>query len=196
MKRFHPLFRLEKHCPSLPESKLPEAPIQKSSKPIGMKEYLDSNSEAHQVSLPSFVQKAFNDLRSPSKATTGPAGNVPVSPKKFSEMQKEQKKSGAMSLLERIRAKEAIKKAADAFIDKDLEKRKMRLCLLKGKYVRIVCNHYTSKKAQTMEMDAVAKFVQFSSSNSSAIPAIVDHLKLLCEVAPMYVTEAVLMNKK
>ncbi|CCD72833.1 CDT1 Geminin-binding domain-containing protein [Caenorhabditis elegans] len=194
IKRMHPLFRLDKHCPSLPQVKLPEPPLQKSSIHIGMKEALDKYMD--QVSLPSFVQKAYQDLKSPLKSTTGASGTVPISPKKFSEMQKEQKSQGAMSLLERIRAKEAIKKAAEACIDKDLERRKQRLTLLRDRYVRIVCNHYTAKRAQTMEIDVICKFVQFSSSNSSSIPDIMDHLRLLCEVAPMYISEASLMNKK
>ncbi|CAP33375.2 Protein CBR-CDT-1 [Caenorhabditis briggsae] len=150
--------------------------------------------DLEEVSLPSSVQRIISDLKSPKKATT--SGDVPLSPKKFSEMQKEQKSKGSMSLLERIRAKEAIKKAADACVDKDLERRKQRLTLLKERYVRIVCNHYTAKRAQTMEMETIAKFVQFSSSNPTTIPDITDHLKLMCEVAPMYITEATFMNKK
>ncbi|PIC55827.1 hypothetical protein B9Z55_000940 [Caenorhabditis nigoni] len=194
LQRLHPLFRLEKHCPILPKMKLPEPPIQKSSMHIGMREALEKQIDLEEVSLPSSVQRIISDLKSPKKATT--SGDVPLSPKKFSEMQKEQKSKGSMSLLERIRAKEAIKKAADACVDKDLEKRKQRLTLLKERYVRIVCNHYTAKRAQTMEMETIAKFVQFSSSNPTTIPDITDHLKLMCEVAPMYITEATFMNKK
>lgn len=196
MKRMHPLFRLNEHCPEIPQMELPQPPIQKGATHIGMKEALEKYSDPDHVSLPSFVQKIMSDLKSPEKKATGSTGMVPVSPKKFSEMQAEQKSKGGMSLLERIRAKEAIKKAADACVDKDLEKRKQRLTLLKDRYVRIVCNHYTSKRAKTMELEAIAKFVQFSSSTSSTIPDITDHLKLLCEIAPMYITEALIMGKK
>lgn len=196
IQRLHPLFRLEKHCPVLPKVKLPEPPIQKSSVHIGMREALNEQFDLEKVSLPSSMQRIISDLKSPEKTTAGSSGGVPLSPKKFSEMQAEQKNKGAMTLLERIRAKEAIKKAADACIDKDLEKRKQRLTLLKERYVRIVCNHFTAKRAQTMEMETIAKFVQFSSSNPTTIPDIIDHLKLMCEVAPMYIAEAIFMGKK
>ncbi|EFP03327.1 CRE-CDT-1 protein [Caenorhabditis remanei] len=196
IKRMHPLFRLDVHCPKLPQVKLPEPPHQKSSVHMGMKEALEKQIDLEKVSLPASVQRLISDLKSPIKTSTGPSAQVPLSPKKFSEMQAEQKSKGTMTLLERIRAKEAIKKAADALVDKDLEKRRQRLTLLKERYVRIVCNHYTSKRAQTMELDAIAKFVQFSSSTPSTIPDIIDHLKLMCEVAPMYVAEAIFMNKK
>lgn len=196
VKRLHPLFRPDKHCPDLPQMTLPEPPIQKSSIHIGMKEALELQTDVNQVNLPTFVQKVMNDLKSPQKSSTGASGAVPVSPKKFSEMQAEQKNKGGMSLLERIRAKEAIKKAADSFVDKDLEKRKLRLTLLKERYVRIVCNHFTSKGKKSIMLDNVAKFVQFSSSTPSTVPDITDHLKLMCEVAPMYVTEIVTMGTK
>lgn len=196
IQRLHPLFSLEKHCQNLPKVKLPEPPIQKSSVHIGMREALDKQFDSATVHLPTSVQRIISDLKSPQKVTTGISGAVPLSPKKFSELQAEQKSKGAMTLLERIRAKEAIKKAADACIDKDLEKRKQRLTLLRERYVRIVCNHYTAKRAQTMEMETIAKFVQFSSSSPTTIPDIIDHLKLICEVAPMYIAEAIFMGKK
>ncbi|EGT38545.1 hypothetical protein CAEBREN_28615 [Caenorhabditis brenneri] len=196
MKRVHPLFRPDKHCPDLPQMPLPEPPIQKSSIHLGMKEALELQTDVNQVNLPTSIQRVIDDLKSPLKSSTGASGTVPVSPKKFSEMQAEQKNKGAMSLLERIRAKEAIKKAADSFVDKDLEKRKLRLTLLKERYVRIVCNHFTAKGKKSIMLDSVAKFVQFSSSTPSTIADIIDHLKLMCEVAPMYVTEIVLMGTK
>lgn len=195
--RIHPLFRLDKHCPDLPQMPLPEPPIQKSSIHIGMKEALEKQMDVNQVNLPTFVQKVIDDLRSPQKSSTGASGAVPVSPKKFSEMQAVQKNKGGMSLLERIRAKEAIRKAADSFIDKDLEKRKLRLALLSERYVRIVCNHFKAKgNAKSIELDKLAKFIQFSSSSPSTISDINDHLKLMCEVAPMYVAEVVQMGTK
>uniref|UniRef100_A0A1I7TKK0 CDT1 domain-containing protein n=1 Tax=Caenorhabditis tropicalis TaxID=1561998 RepID=A0A1I7TKK0_9PELO len=196
LKRMHPLFRPNKHCPNLQKVELPRPPTQKSSVHIGMREALEMHTDPEAVSLPKFVQKVIDDLKSPQKASTGSSNTVPVSPKKFSEMQAQQKSKGGLSLLERIRAKEEIKKAAEACIDKDLEKKRQRLTLLKDRYVRIVCNHYIAKRVLTMEMEIVAKFVQYSSSVSSSIPEIVDHLKLMCDVAPMYVTEVVAMGRK
>lgn len=192
MKRMHPLFTPDRHCPDLPKMQLPEPPNKQSSAQRTMKEVLDSED----TSLPSFVKTLINDLKSPLKDSTGASGSVPLSPKKYAEMQAEQKSKGGMSLLERIRAKEAIKKAAEACIDKDLGKRLQRLTLLKDRYVRIVCNHFTSKRAQTMELDNIAKFVQFSSAIPIPISDIVEDLKLMCEVAPMYATEVSLMGKK
>ncbi|CAI2304807.1 unnamed protein product [Caenorhabditis sp. 36 PRJEB53466] len=198
-KRMHPLFSLKEHCPPVPQKKLPEAPNAhlRCAEHIGMKEALERYSEVATVSLPSSFRKAHADLKSPNKAImTGAAGNVPISPKKFSEMKKEQESKGGMTLLERIRAREAKQKAAEAGVDKELEKRKMRLDLLKDRFVRIVCNHFTAKLAQTMEMEVVAKFVKFSSQNTSTTADIIDHLRLMCEVAPLYAKEVLLMGKK
>uniref|UniRef100_A0A8R1DV23 CDT1 domain-containing protein n=1 Tax=Caenorhabditis japonica TaxID=281687 RepID=A0A8R1DV23_CAEJA len=192
IKRMHPCFNPNKNCPKLASAKLPEPPLQKSAEHLGMKDALDLYMDIDQVKLPSFVQKAYQDLKSPHKSTTGASGTVPTSPKKFQEMQKEQK----TSVLDRIRKKAELQKAASAFVDKDMEKRALRLEVLKNRYARVVCNRFTTKKVLAMKIDAVVEFLRFSCANPPSIADTVDHLKLLCEVAPMYVSETVTMNEK
>ncbi|CAI5438748.1 unnamed protein product [Caenorhabditis angaria] len=192
--RFHPLFQADKHCPPLEQKPLPEPPIVKNNKHIGMREYMDANLEPKEVELPSIVQKALDDLKSPVKKVT--SGSVPLSPKKFAEMQAEQKSKGAMSLLERIRAREACKKAAENCIDENLKIRKSRLSLLDSRYLRTLCSLYAAKKAQSMELDIVADKLVFSSTIPTSRLDVITHLELLCSIAPAYMSEATVMNKR
>ncbi|CAB3407491.1 unnamed protein product [Caenorhabditis bovis] len=194
-KRLHPLFRVEEHCPPLEQKALPEPPIVKNNRHIGMREYVEENSADVEIQLPSMVQKAIDGLKSPMKKVDG-GSSIPLSPKKFAELKNEQKSKGAMTLLERIRAKEACRKAAENCVDEKVKLRKSRLTMLDTRYLRTICSLFASKKARSMEMDVVAEKLVFSAQIPTSKPEVIAHLEFLCQIAPNYAIEANVMGKR
>ncbi|CAD6184640.1 unnamed protein product [Caenorhabditis auriculariae] len=189
-RRLHPMFNPNKHCSAIPEAALPDISTKRKTN-IGMREYVAE--ETGVVKLPAFVLKAIEEMRSPTKACSSDA--VPLSPAKFVEMKKNQT-AGGLSLLERIRAKEAAKKAEEACHDADKLNRKNMLIKLGDRFLRSLCCLYATKKARSMELNVVAERLVFSHTSPITKQEVIQHLELLCQVAPKTVSESVVMGRR
>ncbi|VDK45192.1 unnamed protein product, partial [Cylicostephanus goldi] len=120
LRRFHPKFDLDTECERIPEAEIPDVPQDHVDRHLQMKDYLATVDNS--VSLPSSVDAVLEELKSPVKKVISSAAAVPLSPRQFAEKQASKPK-GAMSLLERIKAKEEAKKAAESLRDPVIDRR-------------------------------------------------------------------------
>ncbi|CAJ0961244.1 unnamed protein product, partial [Mesorhabditis belari] len=187
--RLHPQFQLET-CPDVPEGKLPEPPKNEGA-PKTMSDYM---SEVGVAANLEGVKRVLADLTSPQKTTRD---GVPLSPKKFANKQAvdEAKSGGANSLLARIRAKEAAKKAAMASIDPVKEKRISRIDRLLIGALRTVTSFFALKKTYSLNLTAVVdkmmQTIRFLAHDEA-----ISCLQLLCEISPKNVEMAEVAGQK
>ncbi|KHJ83812.1 hypothetical protein OESDEN_16484 [Oesophagostomum dentatum] len=121
LRRFHPKFDIDVECERIPEAEIPDVPRDESERHLEMRDYFATVDTS--APLPSAVDTAIDELKSPVKKVINSERGVPLSPRRFAEKQASKPKE-AMSLLERIRAKEAAKKAAENMRDPVTERRK------------------------------------------------------------------------
>ncbi|KAK6035334.1 DNA replication factor CDT1 like protein [Cooperia oncophora] len=170
LRRFHPKFDIEQECEELEQAKLPEDEHDGSEQHFEMKDYFAMVDTS--VPLPKAVSAALEDLKSPVKKLMSSNSAVPLSPRQFAEKQASKPK-GSMSLLERIRAKEAERKAAEKLRDPVL-------CI---------------KKVRSMDLRTLSEQVARSQSSMNR-DLLMEHLTILCEVAPSYLAFTELGGKK
>ncbi|XGW19289.1 hypothetical protein V3C99_003262 [Haemonchus contortus] len=192
LRRFHPKFDIEQECEEIKQAKLPEEDHDKSERHLEMKDYLATVDTT--VPLPKAVSVALEDLKSPVKKLVNSNSAVPLSPRKFAEKQATKPK-GAMSLLERIRAKEAERKAAEKLRDPVIERKIELLQRIIHGLLRCITTYFAFKKVRSLELRTLSEQVMRSQSSMNR-EALMEHLKILCEVAPDYVTFAEFGGKK
>ncbi|KAK5970334.1 hypothetical protein GCK32_004095 [Trichostrongylus colubriformis] len=192
LRRFHPNFDLEQECGEIEQADLPEVDHDASERHLEMKDYLATVDTT--VPLPKAVTAALEDLKSPVKKLISSNSAVPLSPRQFAEKQASKPK-GAMSLLERIRAKEAERKAAEKLRDPVIEKKIELLERILHGLLRCITTYFAFKKVRSLELRTLSEQVMRSQSSMNR-DALMEHLTILCEVASNYVAFAEFGGKK
>ncbi|KAK6023949.1 DNA replication factor CDT1 like protein, partial [Ostertagia ostertagi] len=149
LRRFHPKFDLEQECGEIEQAELPEVDHGAAERHLEMKDYLATVDTT--VPLPKAVSAALEDLKSPLKKLVSSNAAVPLSPRKFAEKQASKPK-GAMSLLERIRAKEAERKAAEKLRDPVIDRKIELLQRILHGLLRCITTYFAFKKVRSMEL--------------------------------------------
>ncbi|KAE9420319.1 hypothetical protein Angca_005868, partial [Angiostrongylus cantonensis] len=184
LRRFHPKFDLDHECEEIVEAELPHIPSDTDEPHLEMKDYLATVDTS--VPLPKAVDTAIEDLKSPSKKLVSSCSATPLSPRKFAEQQS-LKPKGAMSLLERIRAKEAAKKLADSLRDPVAEKKIEVLQRILHGLLRCITTYFAFKKVRSIDVNTLSEQIMRSQSALNRA-LILEHISALCETAPEYFT--------
>ncbi|WKX92579.1 hypothetical protein Q1695_010538 [Nippostrongylus brasiliensis] len=192
LRRFHPKFDLDQECEEIREAELPEEDSDKGERLFGMKDYLATVDTS--VALPKAVEAAIEELKSPVKKLISSNSAVPLSPRQFAEKQASKPK-GAMSLIERIKAKEAAKKAAEKLKDPVVEKKKDLLERILHGLLRCITTYFAFKKVRSMDINMLAEQVMRSQSSMNRV-SLMEHIDVLCEVAPAFVAKVELGGRK
>ncbi|RCN45518.1 DNA replication factor CDT1 like protein [Ancylostoma caninum] len=192
LRRFHPKFDLDAECEGIPEAVIPEVPHDDAERRLEMRDYLATVDTS--VALPKAVDAAIEEMKSPVKKIVSAEAAVPLSPRQFAEKQASKPK-GAMSLLERIRAKEAAKKAAESMRDPVVERKIELLQRILHGLLRCITTYFAFKKVRSMEMNMLSEQVMRSQSSMSR-SLLLEHVTLLCEVASDHVSLTEVAGKK
>ncbi|KAK6050349.1 hypothetical protein COOONC_12146 [Cooperia oncophora] len=192
LRRFHPKFDIEQECEELEQAKLPEDEHDASEQHFEMKDYFAMVDTS--VPLPKAVSAALEDLKSPVKKLISSNSAVPLSPRQFAEKQASKPK-GSMSLLERIRAKEAERKAAEKLRDPVIERKIELLQRILHGLLRCITTYFAFKKVRSMDLRTLSEQVARSQSSMNR-DLLMEHLTILCEVAPSYLAFTELGGKK
>ncbi|CAJ0592596.1 unnamed protein product [Cylicocyclus nassatus] len=192
LRRFHPKFDLDTECERIPEAEIPDVPQDNVDRHLQMRDYLATVDNS--VPLPSSVDNVLEELKSPVKKVISSATAVPLSPRQFAEKQASKPK-GAMSLMERIRAKEEAKKAAEKLRDPTTDRRVELLQRILHGLLRCITTYFAFKKVRSMEINILSE--QINKSQSAMNRALViEHVTLLCEIAPNMVILTEISGKK
>ncbi|EPB77502.1 DNA replication factor CDT1 like protein [Ancylostoma ceylanicum] len=192
LRRFHPKFDLDAECERIPEAEIPEVPHDDAERRLEMRDYLATVDTS--AALPKAVDAAIEEMKSPVKKIVSSETAVPLSPRQFAEKQASKPK-GAMSLLERIRAKEAAKKAAESMRDPVVERKIELLQRILHGLLRCITTYFAFKKVRSMEMNMLSEQVMRSQSSMSR-SLLLEHVTLLCEVASEHVSLTEVAGKK
>ncbi|KAJ1372323.1 MFS lactose permease [Parelaphostrongylus tenuis] len=181
LRRFHPKFDLDQECEEIKEAELPHVPSDTDESYLKMKDYLATVDNS--VPLPKAVDNAIEVLKSPLKKLVSSSG-TPLSPRKFAEQQA-LKPKGAMSLVERIRAKEAAKKLAESLRDPAIEKKIEVLQRILHGLLRCITTYFAFRKVRSIDVNTLSEQIMRSQSALSRT-LIMEHISTLCGTAPEY----------
>ncbi|KAK6729698.1 hypothetical protein RB195_006632 [Necator americanus] len=179
LRRFHPKFDLDSECEKIPEAEIPDVPHDDVEHRLEMRDYFASVDTS--VALPKAINTVIEELKSPVKRIVNSEASVPLSPRQFAEKQASKPK-GAISLLERIRAKEAAKKAAESLRDPVVERKLEILNRILHGLLRCITTYFAFKKVRSMEMGVLSEQITRSQSSMNR-SLILEHVTVLCEVA-------------
>ncbi|KRX14875.1 DNA replication factor Cdt1 [Trichinella nelsoni] len=177
--RWHPNFHLEE-VPEIPASELPVIP--RRSKPVTCAEFLDQLTDKTKLADP-----IYDALKKVASATASDTKKE-VSEIDFKDTNMQVKKKNAIpaAVLEKVRAREAMKKKELMFRtskETELALRKSRLLDI----ARILKLAYLIEGKTSMHMDDITTQLRNSYKSLLSKDEIMEHLKLLCDLVPTWI---------
>ncbi|KJH53253.1 DNA replication factor CDT1 like protein [Dictyocaulus viviparus] len=192
LRRFHPKFDLDQECEEIIEADLPRVPSEDGETHLEMKDYLEAVDTS--APLPKAVATVIEELKSPCKKLVSSCSGTPLSPRKFAE-QRALRPNKSMTLIERIRAKEAAKKLADSLRDPAVERKAEVLQRITNGLLRCITTYFAFKKVRSMDVNLLAEQIMRSQSAMNRV-LIMEHITALCETASQYMAIVEISGKK
>ncbi|KRY34078.1 DNA replication factor Cdt1 [Trichinella spiralis] len=177
--RWHPNFHLEE-VPEIPASELPVIP--RRSKPVTCAEFLDQLTDKTKLADP--IYDALKKVA--SAAASDIKTEVSEIDLKDTNMQVKKKNAIPAAVLEKVRAREAMKKKELMFRtskETQLALRKSRLLDI----ARILKLAYLIEGKTSMHMDDITTQLRNSYKSLLSKDEIMEHLKLLCDLVPTWI---------
>ncbi|KRY54510.1 DNA replication factor Cdt1 [Trichinella britovi] len=177
--RWHPNFHLEE-VPEIPTSELPVIP--RRSKPVTCAEFLDQLTDKTKLADP--IYDALKKVASAAASDT--KTEVSEIDLKDTNMQVKKKNAIPAAVLEKVRAREAMKKKELMFRtskETQLALRKSRLLDI----ARILKLAYLIEGKTSMHMDDITTQLRNSYKSLLSKDEIMEHLKLLCDLVPTWI---------
>ncbi|KRY70480.1 DNA replication factor Cdt1 [Trichinella pseudospiralis] len=177
--RWHPNFHLEK-VPEIPASEL--AVIPQRSKPVTCAEFLDKLTDKTKLADP--IYDALKKVASAAASDT--KTEVLEINLKDTNMQVKKKNAIPAAVLEKVRAKEAMKKKELMF----RTSKETQLALQKSRLLdiaRILKLAYLIEGKTSMHMDDIMTQLRNSYKSLLSKDEIMEHMKLLCDLVPTWI---------
>ncbi|OUC48931.1 DNA replication factor CDT1 like protein [Trichinella nativa] len=177
--RWHPNFHLEE-VPEIPASELPVIP--RRSKPVTCAEFLDKLTDKTKLADP--IYDALKKVASAETSDT--KTEVSEIDLKDTNVQVKKKNVIPAAVLEKVRAREAMKKKELMFRtskETQLALRKSRLLDI----ARILKLAYLIEGKTSMHMDDITTQLRNSYKSLLSKDEIMEHLKLLCDLVPTWI---------
>ncbi|KRX80518.1 DNA replication factor Cdt1 [Trichinella sp. T6] len=177
--RWHPNFHLEE-VPEIPASELPVIP--RRSKPVTCAEFLDKLTDKTKLADP--IYDALKKVASAAASDT--KTEVSEIDLKDTNVQVKKKNAIPAAVLEKVRAREAMKKKELMFRtskETQLALRKSRLLDI----ARILKLAYLIEGKTSMHMDDITTQLRNSYKSLLSKDEIMEHLKLLCDLVPTWI---------